>query len=130
VTHPWTTPELTGVGRLAMHSVRHTDRVDLDGTWRFQLLARPEDEPGRKWRDIEVPGCWTMQDTSDKPHYTNIQMPFPGRPPEIPEANPTGVYERTFTVPADWAGRRVVLHVGAAESVLIAALNGVEIGVG
>jgi beta-galactosidase len=130
VTHPWTTPELTGVGRLPMHSVAHTDRVDLDGTWRFQLLAQPDDEPGRKWRDIEVPGCWTMQDTFDKPHYTNIQMPFPGQPPEIPEANPTGVYERTFKVPTEWAGKRVVLHVGAAESVLIATLNGVEIGVG
>ena len=130
VTHPWTTPELTGIGRLSMHSVPHTDRVDLDGTWRFQLLAQPDDEPGRKWRDIEVPGCWTMQDTFDKPHYTNVQMPFPGRPPEIPEANPTGVYERTFKVPAEWVGRRVVLHVGAAESVLIATLNGVEIGVG
>ncbi len=130
VTHPWTTPELTGVGRLPMHSVRHADRLELDGTWRFQLLSRPEDEPGRKWRDIEVPGCWTMQDTFDKPHYTNVQMPFAGQPPEIPAANPTGVYERTFTVPAEWAGRRVVLHVGAAESVLIAILNGVEIGVG
>ncbi len=71
-----------------------------------------------------------MQNTFDTPHYTNIQMPFPGRPPEIPEANPTGVYERTFKLPAAWAGRRVVLHVGAAESVLIVTLNGVEIGVG
>ncbi len=130
MTHPWTTPELTGVGRLPMHSVPHPDRLDLDGTWRFQLLSRPDAEPGRKWRDIEVPGCWTMQDTSDRPHYTNVQMPFPGRPPEIPEANPTGLYQRTFTVPKDWAGRRVVLHVGAAESVLIATLNGVEIGIG
>jgi beta-galactosidase len=130
VTHPWTTPELTGVGRIPMHSVPHLDRLDLDGTWRFQLLSRPDAEPGRKWRDIEVPGCWTMQDTADKPHYTNIQMPFPGRPPEIPEANPTGVYERTFKVPKAWSGKRVVLHVGAAESVLIATLNGEEIGVG
>ena len=39
--------------------------------------TRPE------WRDIEVPGCWTMQDTFDKPHYTNVQMPFAGQPPEI-----------------------------------------------
>ena len=48
----------------------------------------------------------------------------------IPETNPTGVYEREFEVPAAWAGRRVVLHVGAAESVLIVVLNGEEIGVG
>ena len=88
VTHPWTTPELTGVGRLPMHSVRHTDRLELDGTWRFQLLARPEDEPGRKWRDIEVPGCWTMQDTFDKPHYTNVQMPFAGSAAGDPRGEP------------------------------------------
>src|SRR5207344_1020759 len=48
----------------------------------------------------------------------------------IPQLNPTGVYEREFDVPAAWAGRRIVLHVGAAESVLIVHLNGEEIGVG
>ena len=32
--------------------------------------------------------------------------------------------------PTMWAGKRVVLHVGAAESVLIVTLNGVEVGVG
>ena len=44
--------------------------------------------------------------------------------------NPTGVYERDFEIPAAWSGRRVVLHVGAAESVLLVDLNGEEIGVG
>jgi hypothetical protein len=66
----------------------------------------------------------------DKPHYTNVQMPFEGVPPEVPELNPTGIYEREFEVPAEWAGRRVVLHVGAAESVLLVSLNGDEFGVG
>jgi beta-galactosidase len=130
---PWADPELTSRGRLPMHAVPHPDRQLLDGTWRFQLLHRPSDpvvDTAAAWRPIEVPGCWTMQDTWDKPHYTNVQMPFPHRPPEVPEENPTGVYERTFAVPAAWGGRRVVLHVGAAESVLIVALNGEEIGAG
>jgi len=115
-----------------MHSVEHHERVPLDGRWRFQLLRSPDDAPGTDWSEATVPGLWTMADTWDKPHYTNVQMPFPGLPPEIPELNPTGVYEREFEVPADWLepGRRVVLHVGAAESVLIADLDGVEIGVG
>ena len=126
---PWADPELTARGRLPMHAVPHPDRRELDGTWRFQLLHRPGDAPGENWRTIEVPGCWTMQDTWDVPIYTNVQMPFPDRPPEVPDENPTGVYERTFEVPAGWAGRRVVLHVGAAESVLIVELNGREIGV-
>jgi beta-galactosidase len=113
-----------------MHSVTHADRLPLDGTWRFQLLRRPEDPPGQDWGEAQVPGLWTMAGTWDVPHYTNVQMPFPGHPPELPEVNPTGVYEREFELPAGWDGRRVVLHVGAAESVLIVALNGREIGLG
>jgi beta-galactosidase len=49
-------------------------------------------------------------------------------PPNPPADNPTGVYERSFVVPDEWAGRRIVLSVGAAESVLIVSLNDVEIG--
>ncbi|MCP6769467.1 beta-D-galactosidase subunit alpha, partial [Klebsiella pneumoniae] len=67
--------------------------------------------------------------TWDLPHYTNVGMPFPGQPPEIPAVNPTGVYERAFELPEDWNDRRVVLHVGAAESVLLVELNGQQIGV-
>ena len=113
-----------------MHSVAHGDRLPLDGRWRFQLLSKPDDETGPDWAGADVPSVWTMSGTWDTPHYTNVQMPFDGRPPAIPATNPTGVYEREFEVPAAWAGRRVVLHVGAAESVLIVRLNGEEIGLG
>jgi len=113
---PWNDPQLTGSDRVPMHSVPHLDRLDLDGTWDFQLLPHPEAPLADAWRDITVPGAWTMQDTGDLPHYTNVQMPFPELPPEVPHANPTGVYRRTFRIPAAWKGRRVVLHVGAAES--------------
>ena len=127
---PWVAPELTALNRLPMHAVPHADRVLLDGSWRFQLLDRPDLEPSDSWGEIMVPGCWTMQNTTDRPHYTNVIMPFPGSPPEIPVDNPTGVYEREFELPAAWAGRRVVLSIGAAESVSIVHLNGREVGVG
>jgi beta-galactosidase len=114
-----------------MHSVPHLDRILLDGRWRFQLLHTPEEEPAASWGEAEVPGCWTMQGTFDLPHYTNVQMPFPGNSPELPDVNPTGVYERDFDLPAEWiTGRRVVLHVGAAESVLIVRVNAREVGIG
>jgi beta-galactosidase len=113
-----------------MHSVEHDERLPLDGRWRFQLLETPDGAVGPDWDEADVPGVWTMAGTWDKPHYTNVQMPFEGRPPEIPGLNPTGVYLRDFEVPAGWAGRRIVLHVGAAESVLIVELNGQPIGVG
>jgi len=128
-TPAWESPTLTSVGRLPMHSVPHDDRLALDGRWRFQLLHRPDEPPTDDgWREIDVPGCWTMQDTWDHPRYTNVQMPFPERPPTVPDENPTGVYERTFELPLGWGERRVVLHVGAADSVLLVALNGDDVG--
>lgn len=130
MARPWNDPQLTGSGRLRMHSVPHLDRLDLDGTWRFQLLPAPDASLGEDWRDITVPGVWTMQDTGDLPRYTNVRMPFPELPPNVPDDNPTGVYRRTFRVPRDWKDRRVVLHVGAAESVLLVECNGQQVGVG
>ncbi len=124
----WEAPELTSLHRLPMHSVAHLDRVALDGRWRFQLLRRPDGEPGDVWTEADVPGCWTMQDSGDLPQYTNVQMPFAEQPPHVPDDNPTGIYERSFEVPAVWEGRRVVLHVGAAESVLVASVNGAFVG--
>ena len=76
-----------------------------------------------------MPGCWTMQGSSDHPHYLNVRMPFRDLPPRVPAANPTGLYEREVEVPERWAGRRIVLYVGGAESVLIARVNGREAGI-
>ncbi|HEY7589636.1 MAG TPA: glycoside hydrolase family 2 TIM barrel-domain containing protein, partial [Candidatus Limnocylindrales bacterium] len=126
---PWEVPELVAIGRLPMHSVPHEDRLDLDGTWRFELLPHPDAEPAGRWREIEVPGLWTVGDYGDRPQYTNVQMPFAGRPPTVPADNPTGIYERSFDLPPRWTGRRIVLHVGAAETVLVVTLNGEEVGV-
>jgi len=111
-------------------------RVDLAGTWAFVLRDRPEavtegDVAGSTggWASIDVPGSWTMQGY-DRPQYTNVQMPFPGPPPGVPEDNPTGVHRRTVHVPAAWAGNRVVLHVGGAESVLYVHVDGRPVGMG
>ena len=125
---PWDAPELTGLHRLPMHAVPHADRLDLDGRWRFQLLRRPDAAVGPDWRELQVPGAWTMQDSGDLPHYTNVQMPFPDLPPTVPDENPTGIHERTFELPERWRGRRIVLHVGAAESLLVVSVNGRDVG--
>jgi beta-galactosidase len=87
--------------------------------------------PGVKedWPSIQVPGTWTRQGY-DKPHYTNVQMPFQGTPPFAPEHNPTGLYRRSFTLPRDWKNRRVVLHLGSAESCFLIYVNGFFAGAG
>jgi len=139
-------PEITEINRLPMHGagvpLRHDDvpwQIGLDGEWRFELFRSPRLLPeqfaspeldDRSWRTIAVPSNWTLQDTFDKPVYTNSQMPFENRPPFVPDENPTGVYRLTFSLPADWNGRRVVLHVGGAESYLEVYLNGSFVGMG
>ena len=129
----WADPQVVAVGRLPMAPYLRPpgdDAVlDLDGTWSFTLRDRPGGEV-RATAEVEVPGCWTMQDVGDGPQYTNIQMPFPGPPPAVPEENPTGTYHRRIEVPASWDGRRIVLHVGGAETVLYVAVDGVTVGMG
>ena len=112
--------------------------LSLNGTWDFHLASRPEQVPAAfiqpdfeatacGFKPLPVPSNWTMHGY-DRPHYTNVQMPFPQEPPAVPDENPTGCYRRLFEVPADWRGRRIVLHVGGAESVLYVFVNGQPCG--
>ncbi|WP_030662716.1 glycoside hydrolase family 2 TIM barrel-domain containing protein [Streptomyces cellulosae] len=127
---PWQAPEVTSWGRLPMNAVdRRAGALKLDGDWRFQLLPAPDAPLADVWSSAYVPGVWTMQGTDDLPQYTNVRMPFAEFPPASPPADPTGVYEREVDVPADWSGRRIVLQVGAAESVLLVHVDGRPVGV-
>lgn len=112
--------------------------LSLDGTWRFRLLDRPEDAPvgfadsgfdDSDWDRLAVPGDWFPQGFGDIA-YTNVVMPFTEDPPDVPAENPTGLYRRTFRLPASWRAGRVELRVGAAESLVHAWINGVEVGFG
>ncbi len=157
---PWTDPEVLSIGRLPMRppttaqpdlaAARHGERAaspwwrSLDGNWRFRLYEHPDQVPptavrseegealsrSEGWMTVAVPGNWTMQGTGDLPHYTNVQMPFDGPPPALPERNPTGVHRRSFQVPRRWSGRRIVLHLGGAESVHAVFVNGRFAGYG
>ena len=105
--------------------------MDLDGEWQFRYTTSPEtltfDAPADSWSTVKVPDSWTMRGF-DHPHYTNVQMPFPELPPEVPAENPTGVYRRTFTLSAEWAERRSVLHFEGAESYYVVFVNQQRVG--
>ncbi len=150
--NPWEQPELTHINRLPMRATAHPFKTEttartclpskspwvksLNGSWDFKLYPSPHSVPaqalgshkiGKSWSPIAVPGNWTMQGY-DKPHYTNVQMPFKNTPPTVPEDNPTGVYRTQFTLPAGWKNRRTVIHIGGAESVCYVHLNGTLVG--
>ena len=56
-------------------------------------------------------------------------MPFDIMPPNVPEKNPPGLYRLSTRIPDGWKGRRVVLHVGSAESCMELFVNGKRAGV-
>ena len=149
----WENPELTSLNKLPPRATfthfatakqaltRNPDKspwvLPLNGEWQFRVEPTPEDAlrftegapftSAAEWGAITVPGNLETQGYG-KPHYTNVQMPWPHEAPRVPSANPTGVYRRTFTVPASWADQRIAIHFGGATSVLAVYLNGVAVG--
>ncbi len=80
---------------------------------------------------MTVPGNWTLQDTGDLPHYTNVQMPFHGSAAGAARPQPhRRVPPHRSPIPPRLAGRQVVLHVGGAESVHAVYVNGSFAGYG
>ena len=71
----------------------------LNGIWRFKYYARDIEVPEiiTDWESIAVPSCWQTEGY-ENPNYTNINYPFPVDPPYVPDENPCGVYERSFSI--------------------------------
>ncbi|MDT0121417.1 glycoside hydrolase family 2 TIM barrel-domain containing protein [Paenibacillus sp. RRE4] len=114
----------------------------LNGSWKFSFAETPEQRitsfyetsyDASNWDDIAVPSNWQLQGY-DYPHYTNMTYPWVEREPELkpPFApatyNPVGSYIRTFTVPADWKDRPVLLHFEGVESAFYVWVNGELVG--
>lgn len=150
--HFFTSPECVGVSRLAPRATLYpfdsaqTAKavrkefspyvLSLNGKWRFHYITDPQnlnpaiaaedfDDSGWAWEN--VPGCWGMHGY-DRPHYTNIPMPFSANPPFVPAENPAGVYRRSFVLPDTWQDRRNVLHFDGAESCFVVFVNGMPVG--
>ncbi|RKN05985.1 glycoside hydrolase family 2 TIM barrel-domain containing protein [Streptomyces radicis] len=120
-------------------------RLDLDGTWRFQHVDRPDDRDpdfhgididDGSWDTIPVPSSWQLHGY-DFPIYVNIAYPWWGGgghseaplPPEVPMLfNPVGQYRRTFELPAAWRGRRIHLHFEGVKAAFYVWINGTRVG--
>lgn len=105
----------------------------LNGTWKFHYDPSPFDAPiwetadTDSWDDIEVPGMWQRQGYG-RPHYTNIDYPFPITPPNVSYMNPTGSYWREFEVPVGWEDQQIRLRYEGVDSAFHVWVNGEEVG--
>ncbi|WP_329904861.1 glycoside hydrolase family 2 TIM barrel-domain containing protein [Porphyromonas pogonae] len=118
--------------------------MSLNGKWKFHWVKNPDNRPKDfyqpsyytgEWADINVPGNWERQGYGT-PIYVNERYEFDDKmfhfkknPPLVPyAANEVGSYRRTFKIPADWKGRRVVLCCEGASSFYYVWVNGKLLG--
>ncbi|SHF09976.1 beta-galactosidase [Mariniphaga anaerophila] len=104
----------------------------LNGMWKFHLATKPAERPYwffkddfdvRDWDEIKVPSNWERQGY-DYPIYVNVKYPHEKTPPKIQEFyNPVGSYKTTFNIPIGWNEKEIILHFGAASSMLNVWVN-------
>lgn len=95
--------------------------LSLCGEWSFRyydaLYKVPDFTASDRTTDgaerLTVPMSWQMAlgRGYDVPHYTNINYPIPLDPPNVPEDNPCGLYERQFEINAETLAAREVRMV-------------------
>ena len=139
----WQNASVVERNRLPMRASFHTDDplMSLHGLWKFKWYEIPD---GRSttffqpqtddsdWGEMPVPGIWEVNGYGD-PLYVNIgycwKGQFENNPPYVPvEKNHVGQYRNSFTVPADWNGKQIILHIGSATSNIRVWINGKEVG--
>ena len=108
----------------------------LNGNWKFLYLEAPGYAPKEfykrcfdvsHWDTILVPGNWQLQGYG-KMHYSDLWYNFPINPPYVPTDNPTGIYRRTFSIPAFWLTQKCILRFNGVDSAFEVWLNDTYIG--
>ena len=137
---------------LKIGPVSNTERVkspfyrSLNGDWKYHYsvnhLGRVADFwlpsfDDSKWTSIPVPANVEIQGHG-VPIFMNITYPWtsktsPANPPFVPADNPYNTvnsYRRSFTVPSDWDGRRVLITFDGVNSFFHLWINGQKVGLG
>lgn len=122
----------------AVKGVRGTSAFfeSLNGSWKFKYYETVRDiEDGfyapdfdaGPWDSLTVPSNWQMHGY-DRPHYTNVNYPYPCDPPFVPDDNPAGLYIRDFKLDNAAAAGNTCLVFEGVDSCFYLWVNGVFAG--
>ena len=110
----------------------------LNGIWKFCWVAKAGVRPIgfykpdydiSHWDEFPVPGIWELHGYGVPVFYdTKFAFGDPN-PPFIPDdRNPVGSYRTNFSIPADWRGKQVFIHLGGVKSAFYIWVNGQKVG--
>ncbi|WP_414931943.1 beta-galactosidase subunit alpha [Vibrio europaeus] len=102
----------------------------LSGQWNFNFFTNPLLVPEEfysqkmtQWGQITVPNMWQMEGHGDL-QYTDEGFPFPIDVPFVPTDNPTGAYQRTFTLGESWDNKQTIIKFDGVETYFEVYVNG------
>ena len=146
--HDWENQSILQINREpARADFHHAGEISLNGEWKFNWTKNPDEQPDgfwqndfddSQWKTFPVPGDWEMNGYGT-PIYCSSGYTFKINPPYVMttpnekytayvERNPTGVYRRTFTIPAEWKEKEVFIHFGSVSSAFYLWVNGQRVG--
>ena len=115
--------------------------LSIEGLWKFHWVESADERPAdfylpqyddSKWGTMPVPGNWELNGYGDAIYVNNHyawRSDWTGEPPAVQDkGNHVGSYRRTFTIPADWKGQNVYIHIGSATSNVMLYVNGEKVG--
>ena len=153
----WKDPEVNVVNRAPMHAhyfayenaveaaaaipEKSVNYLSVNGMWRFNWVRNSDMRPvdfykteynDSGWDQMPVPGLWELNGYGD-PVYVNTgyawRDQFENDPPFVPvENNHVGTYRREIQIPAEWAGRDIIIHFGSVTSNIYLYVNGEFVG--
>lgn len=117
-------------------------KLSLNGMWKFYWQRGLENQPSdfektdfndREWNEIKVPSVWQTQGYSVPYYYASTFPKAISRSKHsIPKINhkmqEIGFYRKAFELPADFDGREIFIHFGAAKAALEVYINGSYVG--
>jgi len=120
--------------------------LSLNGDWKFLYAESPAaiaenatnpETSDASWATMKVPGNWELNGfgfpmyTTSGFEFTYLMPRHRPTPPLVPmDTNPTAVYRKEVTIDPHWAGKELILHVGATKSNVQVWINGQYVGYG
>ncbi len=104
------------------------ERLCINGLWRWQPAAENAlQAPTAGWGYYKAPACWPGNQDYMQSDYQTLYPDPSWKNINLSEVQ-SAWYERTITIPQDWAGRRIVLEVEYLNSYAAIYVDGRKVG--
>lgn len=104
------------------------ERISINGLWRWQpAMDSAVEPPSAAWGYYKVPACWPGAQDYMQSDYQTLYADPSWKDTNFRDVQ-SAWYERTITIPENWAGRRIALDVEYLNSYAKVYIDGKSVG--